>query len=179
LFFSNTYNDVKPNGNVAIATLLAWHRSLIVLAMALLYLEVTSKRLPNTMFLLFVAASFLMSCDSLVNQRRTNNETTSTGISPLVTKLNVVMVVGSNLWADITHNPDDYGLNDDVYLVPMVTLLRQRLLHDDHENDENEHTPGREGGRDNIEQGDDGPSELNCFKNNVHVRHQCVESIVR
>ncbi len=148
--------------NVAIATLLVWHGSLIVLAMSLLYLEGPPKRPPNTLFLLVVAASFLVSCDSFVHNKRTYTDSTSTGLSPLVTKFLLQLAIGSHMWADITHNPDDYGrLNDDMYRVPTVTSLRQPLLaatnaHDDgNENDEMEHTPGREGGRDDIEQGDD------------------------
>ena len=149
--------------NVAVVTLLTWHGSLIVLAISLWYLEGPSKRLPNTLFLLIVAASFAMSCGPIVKSEATT-DVSSSCLTPLVAKILLQLAIGSHIWVDVTHNPDDYGrLNDDMYRLPTANLLRQPLLPptNSHQDDEHEQSQESEDGSDDIEAGDDDeePSE--------------------
>lgn len=159
---------------VAIVTLLVWHGSLIALAISLWYLEGSSKRLANTVFLLVVTVSFVMCCGPLVSETK-GDDSSSCWLAPLVTKFLLQLAIGSHMWADITHNPDDFGrLNDDMYRFPTATSLRQPLLpstnlqqnnEHDEDDDDDEQSHGGEDGQDDMERGgdddhDDEPSEL-------------------
>lgn len=120
--------------DLIVATVYVWQGSLVVLAAVLWRLEGPSKRISNTLFLLVVVTSLVVNC--CVSSQSTNTTTTTTGSSAAdsswwsaVAKLLTQMAIGAQMWADVTHNPDDYGrLNDDMYQLLPSRSLREPLL---------------------------------------------------
>lgn len=117
--------------DLIVVTVYVWQGSLVVLAAVLCRLEGPTKRASNTLFLLVVVVSLVVNC--CVSSQSTNT-TTATGSadsswwSP-VAKLLTQMAIGAQMWADVTHNPDDYGrLNDDMYQLLPSFSLREPLL---------------------------------------------------
>ena len=116
----------KLMSNVVMINTLAWEGSLIILGLLLLYLEGQPKRLLNMLFLSVATMSFVVSSPLFA----TANDASSSWLDPLLVKLLVQLSIGSHMWVDITHNPDDYGrLNDSMYRMPTFSSpLRQPLL---------------------------------------------------
>lgn len=107
-----------------LVSVVVWLVSLIALAVALLIIEGPAKRRANLVFIMIntlALASLIPHDDSWWSA---------------VAKLLQQLAIGSHIWADVTHNPDDYGrLNDDTYLP--LSSLRQPLLAAAQQEDDN------------------------------------------
>ena len=119
--------------DLIIVTVYVWQGSLMVLAAALWRLEGPTKRLKNTLFLLVVVASLVVNCCVSSQSTKTTTAATTTSADSswwsAVAKLLTQMVIGAQMWADVSHNPDDYGrLNDDMYQLLPSSSLREPLL---------------------------------------------------
>jgi hypothetical protein len=120
-------------------SIFAWQAALVGLGIGLLTVEGADKRFRNIAFLLTNVLAFV--CCFLVPLVVNNNDTWW----PAVTRFLQQAAIASQLWADSTHNRDDYGrLFDDDYLPghnaqQQDNSLRQPLLAADEQEVEEEH----------------------------------------